>query len=210
MSIIKLSAESRQETGSRACKTLRASGFIPANLYSHGSAPTALKLNAATWTKVVGDDLHLVMLEMPDSKPATATLREIQRDPMTQEIIHIDLLRVEMDEAVHFSVKVDYLGTPNGTKDGGVTQILTDHVEVECLPGDVPDMIKIDITYLGLSESLHARDLVIPEKVKLITDPDVTLVSVPAIRLTIPEPVAAVAAEVPEGEGEKEETEEKP
>jgi large subunit ribosomal protein L25 len=210
MAILKLAANPRTEIGSRASQTLRAAGFIPANLYSHGKESVPLKLDYTTWSKAMSEELHLVMLEIPGTKPQVATLREIQRDPLSQKIMHIDLLQVEMDEATHFSVKVEYIGTAKGTKDGGVTQVLTSHVEVECLPRNVPDKLSIDISDLDIGDSLHARQLVVPEGVKLITEPDVALVGVATVRVAVVEVAAPVEGEVVEGEevaAEKEEEE---
>ena len=214
MAILKLTAEPRTETGSRASRVLRATGFIPAVLYSHGQPTAVLKLNGMAWSKALGDEVHLVMLEVPGVKPQVATVREIQRDPLSQEIIHVDLLRIEMDEAVHFAVRVDFTGTPQGAKDGGVTQILTDHIEVECLPSKVPDLVQLDIADLNIGDSLHASQVALPEGVKLITDPGVVLVSVTAVRIAVAEPVVPVegeAVEAVEGEEaeEAEEAEEK-
>jgi large subunit ribosomal protein L25 len=206
MAIIKLAATQRQEIGSRASQSMRVSGFIPAILYAHGKPAIPLKLDSLSWSKALETELHLVMLDVSGEKPQTATVREVQRDPMSQDIIHIDLLKIEMDEAVHFSVKVNFTGTPIGTKEGGVTQVLTSHIEVECLPTNVPDFISVDITHLDLGSSLHARDLTIPENVKLITEPDVTLVSVAAVRIAVEkEEVKPVEGEVVEGEEEKKE-----
>ena len=144
MAILKLAAEPRQDTGTRASRALRASGFIPGNLYAHGNPPTALKLNSMTWTKALGDEIHLVIVDVPGMGSEVATIREIQRDPLSQKIIHVDLLRVEMDEATRFQVRVEYKGVPVGVKEGGVTQVLTHHVEVECLPTNVPDFFTIE------------------------------------------------------------------
>ena len=215
MAILKLSADARLETGTRASRALRATGFIPANLYSHGQAPTALKLHSMSWTKALSEEVHLVMLDVPGQKPQVATLREIQRDPLSQQIIHVDLLRIEMDETVQFSVKVDYFGVPKGTKEGGVTQILSSHIEVECLPTNVPDIIRVDISDLDIGGSIHARQLVMPDQVKLITEPDVTLVSVAMVRLVVEKeevaPTEAVEGEAAGEEGEKtEKAEERP
>jgi large subunit ribosomal protein L25 len=213
MAILKLAAEQRQEIGTRASRALRASGFIPGNLYSHGNTPTALKLASLAWTKALADELHLVMLDIPGLKPQVATIREIQRDPLSQEIVHVDLLHVEMDEAVRFQVRVEFKGVPVGVKDGGVTQVLTSHIEVECLPTNVPGNFSLDISELKVGDSLHARELTMPEGVRMVTEPDVTLVSLALVRQAVVEEVAAPVEgeEVAEGEEKEEaESEEKP
>jgi large subunit ribosomal protein L25 len=202
MAMLKLNADERTEAGSKASRALRATGFIPANLYSRGESPTALKLNSVIWEKALTEDQHLIMLDIPGTKPQVATVREIQRDPISQDIIHIDLIKVQMDEAIKFMVRVETVGIPAGVREGGVTQILMDHIEVECLPTDVPDVLKLDVSMLNIGESHHVRDLVVGEGVKIANDPDTTLFSVTTVRAT-EAVVAAPTEETPEGEAEK-------
>jgi len=210
MEIMKLAVEPRQETGTRAARLLRQSGYIPAILYSSAQPTESLKLSAGMWSKHLTEQLNLVNLEYPDGNTQMVALREIQRDPLTQHVLHVDFLRVRMDEATEFHVFLDYQGTPQGVKDGGVPTLLSEYLMVECLPSDVPDSIPVDISALKIGESLHARDVILPDGVKLLADPAVTLVSIAAVRVVEEvKPVEVVEAEAAEeGEekpGEKEE-----
>jgi len=209
MAMIKLQAEPRDETGTREMHRLRNSGYIPANLYSHGQPSTLLKLNTATWSKHLTDQLNLVTIEFPDGENQIAAPREIQRDPLTQDILHVDFLGVRMDEKIEFNVKIDFEGIPEGVKEGGVRSIASEYVTVSCFPTDVPESISIDISELRIGDGLSARDLTMPENVELVTDPAVNLISVSAIRISeedleptvVAEGEEAEAAEVlPEGE----------
>lgn len=207
MAIIKLSAELREATGSRASRKLRSDGFFPANLYSHGDPSTPLKLASSAWSKALAEDLKLVTLELPGSENQLAAVREIQRNPLDQEVIHVDLLKIKMDETSEFSVRIDFTGIPVGIKHGGVHSISSNSVEIEVLPSNLPDHIKCDITDLDIGDSISAKDLVLPEGVVLLSDPDMTIVSVMMIRTTVEAPVEAVEGE--EGEEGEEEAEEK-
>jgi large subunit ribosomal protein L25 len=202
MAIIKLAAEPREEVGSRASRKLRTLGFIPANLYSHGQPSIKLKLEYLRWSKHLTEQLHLVSLEFPDGKNQIAAVREIQRDPMSQQVAHVEFLAVKMDEVTEFHVPIIFEGTPKGAKDGGVKTISSDHVMVECLPTVVPDSLTVNITDLDIGDSINAGAMVMPEGVKLVTDPAVTLVSITAVRAVV-EAVAAVTEAV-EGAAEGE------
>jgi large subunit ribosomal protein L25 len=212
MAIIKLQAEPREETGSRATRRLRDSGFIPANLYSHGQPSTLLKLNATVWSKHLTDQLNLVNIEFPDGNVQVAAPREIQRDPLTQDVIHVDFLGVRMDEKIEFHVKINFQGTPEGVKEGGVRSISSEYVTVSCLPNDVPESIAVDISGLKIGDSLSAGELVMPENVELVTDTASNLLSVSAIRITEEElaPAAVAEGEEAAAEGEAAEGEEAP
>ena len=208
MAIIKLQAEPREETGTPAMRRLREAGFIPANLYSHGQPSTLLKLNETTWSKHLTDQLNLVNIEFPDGSLQVAAPREIQRDPLTQNVIHVDFLGVRMDEKIEFNVKIDFKGIPEGVKEGGVRSISSDYVAVSCFPTDVPESISVDISALNIGDSLSAGDLVMPENVELVTDTASNLVSVSAIRISEEDLEPTAVAEGEEGEAEAAEGEE--
>jgi len=198
MAIIKLQAESREETGSKASRRLRDAGFIPASLYAHGNDPTLLKLDAKEWMKHLTDQLNLVNIEFGKNEQVAA-VREIQRDPMSQDALHVDFYAVKMDEVTSFNVKLEFTGSPIGIANGGVRAISNDYVDVECLPTDVPDLIEVNTEDLDIGHAITAGDIVLPENVKLQSDPSMVLISVTAVRMVLPEDEEPVEA-VPEGE----------
>jgi len=211
MSILSINVETREKVGSRACNKLRLSGFIPVVLYSDGNPAVSLQLDTKKWGRYITEQLHLVELVLPDGKKSFAAPREIQKDPMTQAVLHVDFQGVKLDEAAEFNVAVDFTGIPVGVKDGGVTTISSEHVTVECLPTDVPDTIPIDISHLRVGQALMAGDLVLPEGIKLISDRAMVLVSITAVRQVVEEVVAEVPAEgAVEGVVAGEKTEGKP
>jgi len=148
-----------------------------------------------------------------DGGERTALVRGVQRDPLTHEILHLDFQEVSLTEKVRVEVNVHLVGTPIGVKDaGGILETIIRAVEVECLATTIPGSIDVDVSQLGIGDSVHVRDLQ-PEGVVILTDPDQTVATV--VPPTVYEaPVAEVAAvpsaEEPEviGKG-KEEGEEK-
>jgi large subunit ribosomal protein L25 len=206
MAILKVNVEPREETGTRASRKLRDSGFIPANLYSHGDDAKSIKLDSHKWSRYFTDALNLVTLEFPDGASQVVAVREIQRDPMSQTISHIDFLGVRMDEKIKFDISLNYEGIAEGTKEGGVLTISSEMVAVECSPTDVPDSITVDITELKIGDSINAGDITMPDKVELASDPAMTLVSVTTVRIVEEEEPEEPA----EGEAEGVEGEEKP
>jgi large subunit ribosomal protein L25 len=204
MAIPSLAAELRDKAGTRASRALRAAGYIPASLYWNGKPARSLKLDYNIWTKALAEELHLAKVQIAGGESQMVTVREIQRDPLTQRIIHVDLLGVRMDQPIEFHVKVEFIGSPIGVKEGGVLSKAVDHIEVECLPSIVPDHVQADISDIKIGESLHADKLQMPDGVRMVTDPHVALASVVAIRL-----VEEVKPEVVPVEGEAEEGAEK-
>lgn len=212
MAILKMAAATREETGSRASRKLRKEGFIPASLYAGGENPTLLKIESNKWGKFLTDQLNLVNIQFQDGGEQVAAVREIQRDPLTQGTIHVDFYRVRMDQLTEFHVAIRFEGIPVGVTDGGVRTVTSEYVAVECLPTDVPDEIPLDISQLEIGHALNAGDIILPQGLKLVSDPGMTIISITTIRVVEeeePEEEEAVE-EGAEGEEKPAEGEEKP
>lgn len=217
----KLKAELRAETGKGPAHRLRASGRVPAVLYGHGMEPLPISVSGQ-------DLLHLfhraganalVDLQVDGSKHL-AIARDVQRDHIHNRYVHLDFLAVRRDEKITIVVEVHAVGESIGVHDGGVVEHHLREIELECLPGDVPDRIEADITNLAIGDMLHVRDITPPQGATFLSDPDMAVLSVimPAILqveadLTVPgeeaaapepeaeaPPAAAEAAEVPPAE----------
>ena len=175
-----LKAQNRTETGKGAAHRLRAAGRVPGVLYGHGMEPVPLSVSGQ-------DLLHLfhathgasmlVDLEV-DGTAHLALPREIQRDHIHGTYIHIDFLAVRRDEKVRMSVEVRDVGEAVGVHEGGVLERHLREVEIECLPGDVPEGVDADVTPLAIGDMLRVRDIVPPNGVTILTDPDTPIVSV--------------------------------
>ena len=218
-------AEKRDAFGKNASRRLRKQGLIPAVLYGEGTATIPIVLQKKDIILILKSDTgeNTIFKVDFDSKSQDAMFKDVQIDVSTDELIHADLIQISMDKAIRVNVPVLLQGDPIGVKtEGGFVDFMTREIEVECLPGNIPESIKIDIGPLHLHQSLKVSDIAAPEGVRLINDPAsvVVLISVPHKEEEVAKPVeegieAAAAPTEPEvikkerPEKEKEE-EEKP
>src|SRR6478672_7243569 len=207
-----LKATAREGRGKGPARRLRADGKVPGVLYGHGVEPVAISLSSqdllhffhATHGAAMVVDLEI------DGTVHLAIPREIQRDHLRGRYVHIDFLEVRRDEKVKMSVDIHETGEAPGVKTGGVIEHHLREVEIECLPGDVPEQITADVSQLELGDMLRLRDIAAPNGVVFLTDLDTPVISVvtpAALRteadLLLPGEEAApeAAAEAPAEEG---------
>jgi large subunit ribosomal protein L25 len=208
-----LQAEPRSETGKGPAHRLRASGRVPAVLYGAGVDPTPIHVSALDLLHVfhaMGQASVLVDLRLDGNEYLTIA-REIQRDLIHNRFIHIDFMAVRRDEKITVNIELHEVGDSVGVHSGGVIEHHLREVEVECLPANVPQRIEFDITALKIGDAVRVGDLVPPEGVEFLTDPDTMVLAVvePAVMDTeldlavageeAPEEAAEAA---PEAEGE--------
>ena len=197
--ILDLSAEPRKRTGTGAMGRLRKEGSIPAILYGRTHASTTLKVDGKTFTKIVehsASDNILVTLKISgEDKDQLALVQEVQHDHLRGGILHIDFHAIAADEEIHADVPVDLVGIPVGIKQGGVLEYIHHTLEVRCLPKNLPDKLPVDVTHLSLNDSIHVRDIPLPEGVRTLMAGDVVIAMVAEPKVEAePEPVAAAAA----------------
>jgi large subunit ribosomal protein L25 len=197
-----LEVEAREQTGKGVTRRLRAAGRIPGVLYGGGRPAVPLALDPARLHKLLHEsemgmntliDLKVTGHAELDGK--TVMVRELQRDPVRGTFVHADLYEVNLQEAIEVSVPIHLTGKSAGVELGGVLDHALREVEVKCLPRAIPDEFVVDVTPLELGDSLHVSDLVLPEGVELISDPELSIVSVVA-----PTKEEEPEAEVLEGE----------
>jgi len=169
---VKLSARPRTETGRNSVKHLRTRGVVPAVIYGHKDKPASLEINqreiAALLAHAVGENI-LVELTLDGGATKLSLIQEVQHHPVRGDILHVDFLEVAMDELLHTEVPIESVGEADGVKDyGGLLEPSLRSLHIECLPKDLPEIIKVDVSALGLGQSLHVRDLVLPAGVKEI------------------------------------------
>ena len=197
MKQVTLSAIKREKTGKEISKKLRKQGLIPAIVYGprFQPLPIAVKFNEleSILIKHKGETL-LFNLELSDGEPSKiqAILKDYQTHPITDKIIHIDFLAIHEEETITLDIPLEFLGKPVGISKGGILEILLHELTIECLPSNIPDKIYVDINNLDVGDVLHVKDIKVPEGVKVINDPEET--------------VLTIVAEA--GEGTEEETEE--
>lgn len=195
-----IEASRREERGKNAARRLRRDGQVPAVLYGSTNEPVALMLETRLAQQVLRSAGHNVIYELKiaGGDEVRAMLKDWQVDPVRGDVLHLDLQRVAMDVRVRVRVRVRTTGEPQGVKlQGGIFERVTRDVEVECLPGDIPDEITVDVGELMIGKQLRAGDLPLdPAKVRLITDPQRVMAHVvaPAKEEEAPTPEAAAAA----------------
>src|SRR5262249_39498183 len=202
------------EVGRSAVRKLRARGFIPAVIYGGNDKPQPLPVSArdinAMMSQASGENV-LVELEISGAGPSrTALVQEVQNSPVRGEVRHVDFQAISMDQMIEAEVPLEPVGTAVGVKTfGGLLEQSLRTLAVECLPGDLPDRITVDVSALNISDSIHVRDIQLPQGVTPKVQLDLTAFSVlaPAVE---EEPVAAeaeAAATEPEVITEKKEGE---
>jgi large subunit ribosomal protein L25 len=212
-----LTIESRKDTGKNISRKLRQEGYIPGVMYSHGKAEPIRFLNKEFAKLFKGKISESIIFDLhePSSKDheeKMAYVKDYQVDPITNEILHVDLFKVTANEKIHTNVPIEFIGTAKGTKMGGVLEVEAREIIVECLPKDLPEKIQIDVSELNTGDSIHVRDINAGEKVRILSNLEAAIVTVIIPKIAaIEEKVEEEAAAVAEGGEVKEEapTEEK-
>jgi len=223
MATNKITAEVRGDTGKGVARKLRQAGRIPAVLYGQGKEGVSLSLDGYELDQLLstsGAKTSVLELEVRDgSKGDTRNvlIKEVQKHPFKDRILHMDLLEIAMDEVISVMVPREITGTAKGVKlDGGILEMKRRELEIECLPNNIPDTLIIDVTELEIGDVIHVEDIQVPSGVTIVHDVNFTLLTVvaPAVEVEaaeeLEEGVEAEAAEgaAPEKEEEAEETEE--
>jgi large subunit ribosomal protein L25 len=188
----------RTKRGKNENRRLRLTGKVPAVLYGGKGDAITLALNAKQLGAIFRSESgHNTLFQVDLSgKHEPAILKDWLVDPVTGNLLHVDLLRVAMDVRMRVKVPVHTFGEPAGVKQqGGVFEIVTREVEIECLPAEIPTEFKADVSGLMLGQQLRASDLPIPSNMKLLTDPERVLAHVVALRVEEEKPADAVAAD---------------
>ena len=189
-----LEAQSRSEVGKSKVKSLRQSGFIPGVVYSAGKEPQSLKLSRHDFLRFI-HQYHLestvINLKVKGKKTHPVLVKDVQYDPVKEEIIHIDFQEISLTSRIKVNVGIEPKGEPIGVKqEGGTLNHLLWELEVECLPTQIPEKISVDVSRLKIGDVIHVRDLSLPPEVKPISEPDSLVFSLEA---PIKEEVAAAA-----------------
>jgi large subunit ribosomal protein L25 len=199
-------AAPREERGKHAARRTRRTGQVPAVLYGGKNEPIAMTVNARQVTRILRSESGhntIFTVQVSGRKDEKAMLKDWQVDPVSGSLLHVDLLRIAMDVRMRVKVPVHTFGEPEGVKlQGGIFETVTREVEVECLPGDIPEEFKIDVSALTIGKQLRASDLPIdPNKVKLVTDPQRVLAHVVVLKkeeeVATPEAAAAATEAAP-------------
>lgn len=190
---VDIQVELRDPGSSNEARRLRRDGKLPAVLYGGERPPRPIIVDPRRLVEILRSDQGentILNLSVGKGQSQTALIHDYQVDPVTQRILHADFLRISMDVEVEVQVPVHVIGEPIGVRrDGGVLDTVTRELNVTCLPGSIPDSFDIDVNELEIGDSIHVRDLDVPEGVVIAEDPDQTLAVVaPPQELVIEEP----------------------
>jgi large subunit ribosomal protein L25 len=201
-----LVAEFREMQGKGASRRLRHDGKVPAILYGGHSEARALTLSHQKLLIMLENERFystILSLKVGDQTQA-AILKDVQRHPYKNAIVHIDFQRVEDNQKIRISIPLHFVGaavSPGVKSQGGIVSHMRNEVEVTCLPKDLPEFIEVDLSALSLNESIHLSQLKIPDGVELIAlaKEDAAVVAIHSPRAEEPEPTAAAGAAAAEG-----------
>lgn len=171
-----LKAEVRKDTGSKHAAKLRQQGRIPAVVYGHKQEPVAISLDAHTLVEGLHHGRRLADVQI-GRKRETTIIKDLQYDYLGKDIIHVDLMRVDVTETIKVTVPIELKGVAKGTHEGGIVEGHMDHLEIECKATDIPETIIVWVKDVGVGDTLHAGDVELPDKVKLVSDPSTVLVT---------------------------------
>ncbi|TET33204.1 MAG: 50S ribosomal protein L25 [Planctomycetota bacterium] len=173
----------REKVGGRNPRRDRRDGRIPAIVYGRGEEPVPVCVPLKEIEKAVHSNTRVVELRGLPGNPQVA-IREVQWAPVGEDIVHVDFVRIALDEVIIVSVSVDLVGTPKGISGEGILDQPTKELEVSCLPADIPEIITINIVELGEGEEIRVKDVAPPEGVIFTAGPDTIIcrVIIPVIK----------------------------
>lgn len=207
-----IDAEKRAQFGKNASRRIRRDGKIPAILYGAGTDAMALALEKADVFRILKSDSgeNTLFTVKVGTENMTAMIKDLQMDPVKDEILHADLIHIAMDKEIKVSIPVDIIGEAVGVKtEGGFVDLMIRELEVECLPNIIPESIEIDISALHMHQSLKVEDVILPEGVKMISEPEAVIVVIAAPTKEEEKPEEEVEEELEaaaEGEEESEQS----
>ena len=199
MAQIVVEAARREAAGKNVNRRLRRQGRIPAVIYGTGKDPLPLSVDPVAVRDILySESGHNTIFTLAvDGTQANAMVKDYQLDPVSGALIHTDFLAIAMDKILEVTVEVEVVGEAAGVKlDGGIMDLVTRAIEVACLPGDIPDSIKVDVSHLKINDYIRVKDIAVDPKVKILTDLEVVVVTiVPPLKEEVPVEAPVEAAE---------------
>jgi large subunit ribosomal protein L25 len=221
MAELSLEVSRREGTGKGFARRLRREGRVPAVVYGGHRETVPIVVDRKAVTELIQKSEHgvrsIFILKMSGTdQQRHAMIKDIQIDPISRKMTHIDFVRVLMDEVIRTTVPVHVNGTPIGVKEGGLLDFQVRDLHIECLPNAIPDKIDVDISGLGMHQYVRISELTLPQGVKVLDDPERVVVGVTHLRAEAEPTVEAAPAEavpmepevIPRGKKPEEETEE--
>jgi large subunit ribosomal protein L25 len=182
MSELTIDVQKREKTGKGPNRRARSGGLIPAVVYGGGKDSVSIQIDRKSMLdlmKKAGSENPIYLLKLTEGGERHAMIREMQVDPISRQVLHIDFQRVMMDQKIRVQAPVELVGVAYGVKNqGAVLDFVTREVHIECLPGDIPKAIELDVTGLHAGQHAEARELKLPNGVTLLDEADRVICSV--------------------------------
>jgi large subunit ribosomal protein L25 len=192
---ITIAAEPRSTRGKNEARRLRAAGSAPAVVYGIGKDAVAVAVNPKEMVRILRSKTGhntIFHLAIKDGENTPVMIVDWQRDPVKDTILHIDMKRIDLTVRLVVKVPVHTLGEPEGVKlQGGLHEVITREIEVECLPNEIPDELTIDVSKLTMGQAVRASDVPLPGSVRLVSPPEAVISHIVAMKA---EEVAAPVA----------------
>lgn len=200
MAEVTLEVTRREQAGKSIARKLRQQGKVPAVVYGGHREPVAITVDRKAISDLIQKSDHgvrsIFLLKMAGTdQQRHAMIKDVQVNPITRKMEHIDFVRVLMDEVVRVTVPIHVTGSALGVKEGGLLDTQVRELHVECLPNAIPDSVDVDVSNLGMHEYIRISELKLPEGVKVLDDPERVVVGVTHIRAEAEPVVAAVGEE---------------
>jgi len=196
-------AQLRNPAGKNFNRRLRQAGKIPAVVYGPGKQARPVSVNPVAVKEILFSESGrntIFSVSVDGGEPVNAMIKDYQLDPVRGKLIHTDFLEIAMDRLLELTVNVEIMGEAEGVKlDGGIMDIVTRSIQVQCLPSVIPESIKVDVSHLKINDYIRVKNISVDPKVKILTDSEIVVVTiVPPIKEEVPAAEAPVAAAEPE------------
>ncbi len=200
MEILELTSSARAAVGKGVSRRLRREGKIPGVVYGPGKQPVLVAVPANSLEKILkrksaGRAIFHLSIQNGETASRTVMIKELQRHPVSRNAIHIDFYEIDMNRKIHVKVPVVIQGKSQGVENGGILQVVRREIEILCLPMEIPDAVKIDVSHLDIGDSIHVEEIVPEGHIEIPADTNFTVVTV-------------VSPKVAEAEAAEEEAEE--
>ena len=201
---ITIAAESRDSRGKNAARRLRATGAVPAVLYGGDGQPEAVSVSPKELTKILNSKTGhntIFNLGQAGKEPTPVMIIDWQYDPIKDNLLHVDLKRIDLNRRLHVKVPVVTHGDPRGVKvQGGLLELVTREIEIECLPNDIPEQFTIDVTEMLIGQAVRASEIPLTGSMKLLSAGDAVIAHVVSLKAETAETTEAGATGAPEPE----------
>lgn len=199
-----LKAEDRAGSGKKIARQLRVKGIVPANVYKGGKEAQSIQLVEEDLSEVLhtkaGENV-IITMKITGAKDRTVVIKEIQRDPIKDKVLHVDFNEISLTEALKVNVPISAKGEPEGVKkDGGILEHVMWELQIECLPTAIPEKIEVDVSALKIGEAVFVKNITVAEGIKVLNDPELIamIVKPPKVEAPKAEAGAEEAAAEPE------------